>query len=90
MLVDIDTSKIKQVARCLIPRESRPESPPRGPAPRKPERNQPRFDVRGHLHRILGVDLTALPGMSALTAHLFFSETGPIWGDSKAPSTFAP
>ena len=63
MLVGIDTSKIKQVTRCLIPRESLPESPPPAPAPRKSKRKQPRFDVRGHLHRILGVDLTALSVM---------------------------
>jgi hypothetical protein len=74
----------------VFERAIRPESPPPGPAPRKPERNQPRIDVRSHIRRILGVDLTARPGMSALTAHLFFSETEPDLGRFKSPSTFAP
>jgi transposase len=66
----------REIERHLGAMESSTEEPPPGPKPRKAERNQPRFDVRGHLHRIPGVDLTALPGMSALTAHLLFSEVG--------------
>lgn len=56
--------------------ESRTSEPVPGPAARKPERNQPRFDVRSHLHRILGVDLTAIPGLSAITTHTLYSEIG--------------
>jgi transposase len=44
---------------------------------RKPRRNEMRFDLRGHLYRILGVDLTAVPGISALTAHVLMTEVGP-------------
>ena len=44
---------------------------------RKPRRNEMRFDLRGHLYRILGVDLTAVPGISALTAHVLLTEVGP-------------
>jgi len=52
---------------------------------KKPERNQPQFDLRSHLHRILGVDLTALPGLSTINVHTLFSEVG---GDlSKFPSS---
>jgi transposase len=43
----------------------------------KPRRNEMRFDLRGHLYRILGVDLTAVPGISALTAHVLLTEVGP-------------
>lgn len=60
------------------------------PAPRRkhsPERNQPHFDLRGHLHRILGLDLTAIPGFSTLNAHTLFSEIGPDL--SKFPSAKA-
>ncbi len=78
----------KEIEAHLSGIESRTELPPPGPAARKPERNQPRFDVRGHLHRILGVDLTALPGMSSLTAHLFFSEVGPDLGRFKSSKHF--
>jgi transposase len=86
--VGIEPAKIEQVVTCLVRSKSGTWSSPPGPAPRKPERNQPRFDVRGHLRRILGVDLTARPGMSALTAHLFFSETGPDLGRFKSSKHF--
>jgi transposase len=86
--VGIEPAKIKQVVTCLVRGKSGTWSPPPGPAPRKPERNQPRIDVRGHLHRILGVDLTVRPGMRALTAHLFFSETGPDLGRFKSSKHF--
>jgi transposase len=43
----------------------------------KPRRNEPRFDLRSHLYRIFGVDLTAVPGVSTLTAHTLLTEVGP-------------
>jgi len=39
--------------------------------------NQPAFDVPSEMHRILGVDLTAIPGMSAQAVLTFFCEVGP-------------
>jgi transposase len=39
--------------------------------------NEPKFDLRNHLYRIFGVDLTAVPGISVLTAHTILSEIGP-------------
>jgi transposase len=39
--------------------------------------NEPRFDLRAHLYRIFGVDLTEVPGMSILTAHTLLAEVGP-------------
>src|ERR1700678_1242396 len=42
----------------------------------KPRRNELRFDLRGHLYRIFGVDLTEVPGINALTAHTLLSEVG--------------
>ena len=38
--------------------------------------NEPSFDLRGHLYRIFGVDLTAVPGISVLTAHTLLAEVG--------------
>lgn len=35
-----------------------------------------RFDLRTHLYRIYGVDLTEIPGINALTAHVLFAEIG--------------
>jgi transposase len=42
----------------------------------QPRRNEMRFDLRGHLYRIFGVDLTAVPGVNALTAHVLLAEVG--------------
>lgn len=39
--------------------------------------NEPSFDLRSHLYRIFGVDLTAVPGINILTAHTILSEIGP-------------
>ena len=42
----------------------------------KPRRNELRFDLRGHLYRIFGVDLTEVPGISGLTAYSLLTEVG--------------
>ena len=42
----------------------------------KPQRNQPKFDLRSELYRITGVDLTSIPGINALTAYTVFAEIG--------------
>jgi transposase len=43
----------------------------------KAQGNQPAFDVPSEMHRILGVDLTGIPGMSAQAVLSFFCEVGP-------------
>jgi transposase len=43
----------------------------------RPQRNEPDFDLRGELYRILGVDLTQVPALQCLTASAFLSEVGP-------------
>jgi transposase len=50
--------------------------PPSAKHRQKPRRNDLRFDLRGHLYRIFGVDLTAVPGINAATAHTLLSEVG--------------
>lgn len=49
-------------------------------APAMPARhraqNQPRFDLKHHLHRISGVDFTAIDGMGVLTVQTILSEIG--------------
>lgn len=42
----------------------------------KRRKNQPHFDLRAHMHRIAGVDLTRLEGIDAMTAFAVLSETG--------------
>jgi transposase len=44
--------------------------------PRKRTRNRPHLDVRGSLHRITGVDLTAIEGIDEPTALTIISEIG--------------
>ncbi|MEO7650299.1 MAG: IS110 family transposase [Bryobacteraceae bacterium] len=56
---------------------------------RKLFNNQPSFDLRGHLYRIFGIDLTAVPGISVLTAHTFLAEIGPDLSKFRSASAFA-
>jgi transposase len=43
----------------------------------KPKTSEPRFDLKTHLHRILGVDLTQVPGLNVLTTQTLLAEIGP-------------
>ena len=69
----------------------------RGPkddgTPTPPERTSARsknalgFDAHGHLFRLVGVDLTAIPGLSTASVLALLAETGPTmdrWRNSKA------
>jgi transposase len=51
--------------------------------------NEPKFDLRSHLYRIFGVDLTAVPGISVLTAHTILAEVGPDISKFRNASAFA-
>jgi len=51
--------------------------------------NEPKFDLREHLYRIFGVDLTAIPGISILTAHTLLAEVGPDLSRFPNASAFA-
>ena len=55
----------------------------------KLRRNEMRFDLRGHLYRILGFDLTAVPGINALTAHTLLTEVGRDLSAFRNASAFA-
>ena len=56
---------------------------------RKPQRNEPRFDLRSELYRILGVDLTQVPGLNSITIHTVFSEIGMDLGKFPSGKHFA-
>jgi transposase len=64
-------------------------SPPASAARRKPRGNQPNFDLRAHLHRLFGVDLTTIPGIDVLTAHTLLTEVGPDLSKFPTPAAFA-
>ena len=55
----------------------------------QPRKNEFRFDLRTHLYRILGVDLTAVPGVNALTAHTLLAEVGPNLSQFPNAAAFA-
>jgi transposase len=68
-----------------------PDAPalPRPKDTHKPRRNDLRFDLRAHLYRIFGVDLTAIPGINAMTAHVLLSEVGRDLSGFRSAAAFA-
>ena len=50
--------------------------PPPTSSSRRGKGNEPNFNLRTHMYRILGTDLTQIEGINAVTAHVFFSEVG--------------
>lgn len=67
-----------QIEQCLSTFEVSSEiALPRAGSPRrKPQDNQPAFDLQTHLERISGVDFTQIDGMGALTVQTILSEVG--------------
>jgi transposase len=55
----------------------------------QPQRNQPGFDLRSELYRILGVDLTQVPGLQSPTISVFLSEIGATVERFASPKHFA-
>jgi len=56
-----------------------PEQKPPSLAPSQIKRRKNQFhcdDMSSQLHRVLGVDLTAIPGIRALTTHTLITEIG--------------
>ena len=69
-----------EIAQYLEGFESKLDPPP---APRSPSRDVQKpsgdgeFNLRTHFHRIFGVDLTQVPGISVLTTQTLLAEIGP-------------
>ncbi len=79
----------KEIESYLSDFESRidpDETPPPTPRvkPSKPKGNEPDFNLRSHLYRVFGTDLTQVDGINVLTAQTIFAEIGPNL--SKFPS----
>ena len=66
--------RIETMLACFDSQEHCAEAPC---AKYRAQGNQPAFDVPSEMHRILGVDLTGIPGMSAQGVLSFFCEVGP-------------
>jgi transposase len=80
-LISACDTEIEQYLEAFESKDSRLNPPagstPASPEEQKPQGSEPRFDLQTHLHRIFGVDLTAIPGISVLTAQTIFTEIGP-------------
>ena len=58
-------------------RYPRKGSSPESKNEQEPSDGIPRFDLKTHLHRIFGVDLTRIPGINILTTQTLLAEVGP-------------
>ena len=64
--------------------------PPAGDAGKRSQGNAPRFDLRNHLHRMTGVDLTRIDGVDAFTALKVVGEIGTDMTRWPSAKHFAP
>lgn len=53
-----------------------PANPPPAPRHQRPRKNQAHFDLGTTLYQLTGVDLTAIPGIDALSAQTILGEVG--------------
>ena len=72
---DQEIERVLGTLDSLVDPEDHPLPPPTT-AHRRPQRNEPAFDLRTHLYRITGVDLTQVPGLQAPTIHIVLAEVG--------------
>lgn len=70
---EIETYLIQLDSR--IDPDASPLSPPKR-GNRKPQGNEPHFDLRTHLYRISGVDFTRIDGLQVMNIHTILAEVG--------------
>ncbi len=78
-MIDLCDIEIKAYLQKFESRVDPTQKPPPSPRIKKKKAtgNEPKFDIRSQLYRILGTDLTQVDGISVLTAHTIFAEIGP-------------
>jgi transposase len=82
--------EIEQYLTAFDSKSDITQAPLRKPKDRnRPRRNEMKFDLRAHVYRICGVDLTEVPGLNALTVHVLFAEIGPDLSRFANASAFA-
>jgi len=86
LLAEVDA----QIAALLatFPSSGAPGAPPLPPVRAKRQRHAPAFDFRSDLYRILGTDLTAVPGLATSPLALF-AELGPHLPQFPSAKAFA-
>jgi len=78
-----------EIQRQLEDFESKAEPPPTQPAQKLSARRQVEENLTQQHWRILGVDLTAVPGISSPTVQVLLAEIGPDWSKFRSASAFA-
>ena len=79
----------REIERQLEDFDSKAD-PPRMRSPRKSSARRQAEENLAHEHgRILGVDLTAVPGISSPTVQVLLAEIGPDWSKLRSASAFA-
>src|SRR5215813_3830499 len=84
LITDCDTLAQNVLAELTSMQSKRP--PPLGPSPKRRHRRDPAVDYRSPAYVLTGVDLTAIPGISAYTAISLLGEVGTDmsqWPDAK-------
>jgi transposase len=71
-------AEIETCLHHLADQKERPENPlpPKRGGTRAPKGNEPRFDIRSPLYRLLGIDLTQIDGIGAYSALRLVTEVG--------------
>src|ERR1700734_2657133 len=78
MLVDCDREIEQHMSQ--LPNQPNGGQPLQGHKQGKRRKNQFHFDMGKELYRVLGTDLTVVPGLSALTVHTLVTEIGTDFG----------
>ena len=74
-------AQIQKLIQLFEPTLNPKLTPPPAPTTshRKPQGNQPRYDLRTQIYAILGTDLTQVPAIQEQTLSVLFSELGPTF-----------
>jgi transposase len=90
MIADVDVEIESHLATLPTSKGAKPDRPP-GTKKRIYQRQhyEPAFNLPKELYRIMGVDLTDVPGISAVTAHTILSEIGADVSQFRNASAFA-
>lgn len=70
---DVEIEQKYAAMKPVVDIDDHPLPPAQG---RRRSKNEPDFDLRTHLYRITGVDLTRITGLNAVTVHQILTTTG--------------
>jgi transposase len=61
----------------ILENDEQAQPPAHGKGRSRPRHHEPVFDLRSHLYRMCGVDVTAVPGVSVMVGQSLLTEVGP-------------